>query len=46
MSRSVDLALQGVKVPLLQGLSAKTNLAGKLVKDITDRKTPDTRQEL
>ena len=46
MSRSVDLAFQGVQVPLLQGLSAKTNLAGKLVKDITDRKTPDTRQEL
>ena len=45
-TRSVDLAFQRVQEPLLQGLSALTNLAGKLVKDITDGKTPDTRQVL
>ena len=45
-TRSVDLAFQRVQEPLLQGLSAFTNLAGKLVKDITDGKTPDTRQVL
>jgi len=42
----VDLAFQRVQETLLQGLSAFTNLAGKLVKDITDGKTPDTRQVL
>ena len=45
-TRSVDLAFQRVQEPLLQGLSALTNLAGKLVKDITDGKTLDTRQVL
>ena len=45
-SRSVDLAFQRVQEPLLQGLSALPNLAGKLVKDVTDGKTPDTRQVL
>ena len=45
-TRSVDLAFQRVQEPMLQGLSALTNLAGKLVKDITDGKTPDTRQVL
>ena len=45
-TRSVDLAFQRVQEPLLQGLSALTNLAGKLVKDITDGRTPDTRQVL
>ena len=45
-TRSVDLAFQRVQEPLLQGLSALTNLAGKLVKDITDGKTLDTRQML
>ena len=45
-TRSVDLAFQRVQEPLLQGLSALTNLAGKLVKDITDGKMPETRQVL
>ncbi len=45
-TRTVDLAFQRVQEPLLQGLSALTNLAGKLVKDITDGKTPDTRHVL
>ena len=45
-TRSVDLTFQRVQEPLLQGLSALTNLAGKLVKDITDGRTPDTRQVL
>ena len=45
-TRSVDLAFQRVQEPLLQGLSALTNLAGKLVKDITDGRMPDTRQVL
>lgn len=45
-TRSVDLAFQRVQEPLIQGLSALTNLAGKLVKDITDGRTPDTRQVL
>ena len=35
-SRAVDLAFQRVHELLLQGISALTNLAGKLVKDITD----------
>lgn len=45
-SRAVDLAFQRVQEPLLQGISAQTKLAGKLVKDINDGKTPDTRQML
>ena len=45
-TRSMDLAFQRVQEPLLQGLSALTNLAGKLVKDVTDGKTPDTCQVL
>ena len=45
-TRTVDLAFQRVQEPLLQGLSALTNLAGKLVKDINDGKTPDTRHVL
>ncbi|XP_022806510.1 uncharacterized protein LOC111343592 [Stylophora pistillata] len=45
-SRAVDLAFQRVQEPLLQGISALTKLAGKLVKDINDGKTPDTRQML
>ena len=45
-TRSVDLAFQRVQEPLLQGLSDLTNLAGKLVKDITDGKTRDIRQVL
>ena len=32
--------------PLLQGLSALTNLVGKLVKGMTAGKTPDTHQVL
>ena len=43
---SVDLAFQRVQEPVLQGLSALTNLAGKLVKDITNGRTPDTCQVL
>lgn len=45
-SRAVDLAFQRVQEPLLQGISALTNLAGKLVKDVTDGKTPNTRDVL
>ena len=45
-TRSVDLAFQRVQEPLLQRLSELTNLTGKLVKDITDGRTPDTRQVL
>ena len=45
-SRAVDLAFQRVQEPLLQGISALTKLAGKLVKDINDGKTPDTRHVL
>ena len=45
-TRTVDLAFQRVQEPLLQGMSALTNLAGKLVKDITDGKMPDTRHVL
>ena len=45
-SRTVDLAFQRVQEPLLQGISALTKLAGKLVKDINDGKTPDTRHVL
>lgn len=45
-SRAVDLAFQRVQEPLLQGISALTKLAGKLVNDINDGKTPDTRQML
>lgn len=45
-TRSVDLAVQRVQEPILQGLSALTNLAGKLVKDTTNSKTPDTCQVL
>ena len=41
-SRTVDLAFQQVQEPLLQGISALTKLAGKLVKDINDGKTLDT----
>ena len=41
-SRTVDLAFQRVQEPLLQGISALTKLAGKLVKDINDGKTLDT----
>ena len=40
-SRAVDLAFQRVQEPLLQGISALTKLAGKLVKDINDGITPD-----
>ena len=36
------VAFQLVQEPLLQGISALTNLAGKLVKDVTDGKTPNT----
>ena len=42
----MDLAFQQVQEPLLQGISALTNLAGKLVKDITDGQMPDTRHVL
>ena len=45
-SRAVDLAFQRVQEPLLQGISALTKLAGKLVKDINDGITPDTRHVL
>ena len=45
-SRTMDLAFQRVQEPLLQGISALTKLAGKLVKDINDGKTPDTRHVL
>ena len=45
-SRAVDLAFQRVQEPLLQGISALTNLAGKLVKDVHDGKTPNTRDVL
>ena len=45
-SRAVDLAFQRVQEPLLQGISALTNLAGKLVKDVTDGKTPNARDVL
>ena len=45
-SRTVDLAFQRVQEPLLQGIWALTKLAGKLVKDIYDGKTPDTRHVL
>ena len=45
-TRAVDLAFQRIQEPLLQGLSALTNLAGKLVKDLNDGKTPDTRHVL
>ena len=45
-SRTVDLAFQRVQEPLLQGISALTKLAGKLVKDINDGKTLDTRHVL
>ena len=41
-SGTVDLAFQRVQEPLLQGISALTKLAGKLVKDINDGKTLDT----
>ena len=41
-SRTVDLAFQRVQEPLLQGISALTKVAGKLVKDINDGKTLDT----
>ena len=45
-SRTVDLAFRRVQEPLLQGISALTKLVGKLVKDINDGKTPDTRHVL
>ena len=45
-SRAVDLAFQRVQGPLLQGISALTNLAGKLVKDVHDGKTLNTRDVL
>ena len=45
-SQAVDLAFQLVQEPLLQGISASTNLVGKLVKDVTDGKTPNTRDVL
>ena len=45
-SRAVDLAFQRVQEPLLHGISALTNLAGKLVKDVHDGKTPNTRDVL
>ena len=38
--------LQRVQEPFLQGLSAFINLAGKLVKDITNGKVPDTHHVL
>ena len=40
----LGLAFQPVQEALLQGLSALPNLVGKLVKDITDGRTQDTRQ--
>ena len=40
------LAFQCAQETLLQELSALTNLVGKLVKDITDGKVPDTHQVL
>ena len=42
----MDLAFQQVQEPLLQGISALTNLAGKFVKDVTDGEPPNTRDVL
>ena len=45
-TRCVDLAFQRTQEPLIQGLSALTNLAGNLVSAIQQGKTPETRQIL
>ena len=45
-TRCVDLAFQRTQEPLIQGLSALTNLAGNLVSAIQQGKTPETHQVL
>ena len=45
-TRSIDLAFQRTQEPLIQGLSALTNLAGNLVAAIQQGKTPEPRQIL